>query len=338
MKRNLKFRYLLWLALPPVFWWAFHRIPFHEVLEILLSLKVSQIAALILINGIILLVFSMRWWSILRSAKIRVPYLPFAGYRLASFGISYFTPGTQFGGEPLQVHFAHTRHKIPSATAAATVSLDKIFELSANFLFLTVGISLILREGYIGGLNNVQGIIPVSILALIPIVYLVILQLGVTPVSRLIALIPSRITIGQRLERILRFLHQTEVQIKTLIKSNKTIIVRSLLISLLIWILLIGEYWFALSILGGRLNLIQIIIALTAARLALLVPIPGGLGALEVGQVAALNIMGVDTAIGISLVLLIRMRDVAFGLTGLALVYTFSRNKQPLPAGLLAGD
>jgi len=56
-----------------------------------------------------------------------------------------------------------------------------------------------------------------------------------------------------------------------------------------------------------------------AARLAILLPFPGGLGALEASQVIVLSGLGYTPAQGAALALLIRARDLVFGGAGLLL-------------------
>ena len=80
------------------------------------------------------------------------------------------------------------------------------------------------------------------------------------------------------------------------------------------------------------------IISLTAARIAFLTPLPGGLGALEASQVFAMGALGFNPALGISISLWIRSRDVLLALLGLGLAGMFSNQSiaQPLPSQ--AGD
>lgn len=80
---------------------------------------------------------------------------------------------------------------------------------------------------------------------------------------------------------------------------------------------MIGEYWLTLWFSGGNFNLAQVVSALTAARLAYLLPIPAGLGTLETSQVLAMQALGADPAIGLAASLLIRARDISLGLLGL---------------------
>jgi uncharacterized membrane protein YbhN (UPF0104 family) len=73
------------------------------------------------------------------------------------------------------------------------------------------------------------------------------------------------------------------------------------------------------SFLGMQINAIQIFAALTAMQVAFLMPLPGGLGALEASQVLALGVFGQPASAAISLVLLMRARDILNGGIGLLL-------------------
>ncbi len=94
---------------------------------------------------------------------------------------------------------------------------------------------------------------------------------------------------------------------------------------------MLGEYWLTLYFLGLPLNLGSAIIALTAARLAFLTPLPAGLGALEAGQILAMQALGAPAEVGLSASLLIRLRDLIIGGLGLWLVGYFSRTKSGIP-------
>jgi uncharacterized membrane protein YbhN (UPF0104 family) len=80
-----------------------------------------------------------------------------------------------------------------------------------------------------------------------------------------------------------------------------------------------------LRFLGLHLSLPQVMLALTAARLAFLLPVPAGLGSLEAGQVLAMGLLGVNPAVAISLSLVIRARDLFFGGAGLWIGAVLSR-------------
>jgi uncharacterized membrane protein YbhN (UPF0104 family) len=93
-----------------------------------------------------------------------------------------------------------------------------------------------------------------------------------------------------------------------------------MLFTLLSWIVLYLEYWLALHFLDLSLTLPQVVGVLTAARLAFLTPLPGGLGALVSSQILAISAMGYSIEDGASVAIIIRARDLLFGGLGLYLV------------------
>jgi glycosyltransferase 2 family protein len=108
-----------------------------------------------------------------------------------------------------------------------------------------------------------------------------------------------------------------EEQVSALVRHKPKALLGALLLSFVTWILMIFEYWLTIRILGVYMQPAQVIAALTAARLAFLLPVPAGLGVLEAGQVAAMHILGFDPVVGISASLLIRARDITLGALGL---------------------
>ena len=92
---------------------------------------------------------------------------------------------------------------------------------------------------------------------------------------------------------------------------------------------MVFEYWLMTYFLGLRLSLMQAVSTLTAARLAFLTPLPGGLGALEASQVLALQTLGLESTYGISISLLIRLRDILFGLAGLLGLVSLIQQRYP---------
>ena len=157
MKGWRALRWLVWLALPVVLVWLIRSIPFGDIRDVLVSINPLALIGLIAFNAFVMVVFSSRWWLALRAQGYRLGYWSVFRYRMAAFAISYFTPGTQFGGEPLQVYTVSSRHAVPAPTAIASVTLDKLFELLANFSFLVVGLLVILRKQLIFNLSSGLG-------------------------------------------------------------------------------------------------------------------------------------------------------------------------------------
>jgi uncharacterized membrane protein YbhN (UPF0104 family) len=80
---------------------------------------------------------------------------------------------------------------------------------------------------------------------------------------------------------------------------------------------MVTEFALIANFLGIQLPFWQTVSAWTAGWLALLVPLPGGLGALEASEVFALGAFGVSAALAIGVTLVMRGRDVLIGGFGL---------------------
>jgi uncharacterized protein (TIRG00374 family) len=309
--------HLIWLLLIPVILVAARILPWQAIVQTLLSLTVAELAILLVVNAVILLLFCTRWWLVLRAYGYPVPYFKLSGYRMAGFSISYFTPGTQFGGEPLQAYLVQSRHTVPTSTAMAAVSIDKLLELFTNFSFMALGILVVASYGLLPGFNRVDLAGWIGVLLLLPVVYFAILMTGRYPLGWALTRMPAGLWRKRWLEKLPVLILNTEREMSRLFRSKPLLVVWTLLISSIVWALMLFEYWLTVNFLGGRLTLLQAVGGYTAMRVSFLTPLPGGVGLLEGSQVLALTAFGYTTALGISMSLLIRARDFIVGIFGL---------------------
>ncbi len=314
--RSTRWRWLIWVVLAVGLALALRSLPWGNVWRVLAGFQAWQAAALIVANAAVLVLFAARWSGILRALGRPAPFLRLLGFRLAGFGVSYFTPGPQFGGEPLQVALLSRRLGIPMSIAAASVFFDKLLELLANFTFLLIGLAAaysvgVLKNGLPGG---VWLLLPGVVVW--PALHLRALGQGSRPftwlVTRLHALWPGRL-----LEVAGRHAAEGEDMIGGLLRERPLALAGMLAISALVWVVSIAEFTLLLRFLGAPVSLLQSIAILSAARLAFLLPVPGGLGVLEAGLFLALQAAGFDPAIGLAAGLVIRLRDVSLGALGL---------------------
>ncbi len=294
--------------------WALRMVDLRAVLAVLHRIQFWQILLLLGVNGAIVALFSGRWWQLLRLQGERLPYWALSLYRLSGFGVSYFTPGPQFGGEPWQVVLLNRHHGVPVSTAVSAVALDKLLELLANFSFLAFGIMLGLQWRMTPQTSQWGYVLPLGGLLFLPLFILLALGLGKLPAGYLLTRYPAAPPL---LRRALLGFAKAEISSAELIRAFPAQIVMLIVYSLLVWVALVGEYWLTLRFFGVELSLIETILALTAARLAFLTPIPGGLGALEASQIYAMQALGLDGNLGLSISLFIRGRDILFAVCGL---------------------
>jgi uncharacterized protein (TIRG00374 family) len=305
-----------------VLWFTLRSAPLAQVWAVLRRLGPLELLLLAVANAAVLASFSLRWWLLLRAQGYTIPYLHLAGYRLATFAASYFTPGSHFGGEPLQVYFITKRHGAPAPVALSAVLLDRMVELLVNFVFLTGG-ALIVLSRYVPGQGAAQFAGYGLALLLLPAGLAAALGMGRHPLAGLLGVAEAawrRAGRGDGADVLARFrqlIWQGEAQAAVLCRQQPGLIALAVVASLLSWAGMIGEYWLMTALLGLDLTLAKALAALLAARVAILLPAPAGIGVLEASQALAMVELGLPAAAGVSLGLLIRGRDVMVGLAGL---------------------
>jgi hypothetical protein len=292
MKKRRLLTAALWLAGLALLGWALSGLAWSETVQAIRRLDASAWVVLAGVNGAALVVFSLRWWVILRGLGRPVRLFPACAYRLAAFGLSYFTPGPQFGGEPLQVILVERREGIPRDVAVASVALDRLLELTVSFGFLAGALLYLVRPG------------PAVLLSLLPLVYLLALRAGRLPLSRVAAF---------------DLVRESERTAARFCREHPRELLLSLAASLAGIAVMLVEYWLMAHFLGMTLSPRGLVLGLTAARVAYLLFFPAALGIFEAGQIAAVTALGFPPALGVSLSLLVRARDVVLG--GLGLVW-----------------
>lgn len=328
----------IWLLVAPALWWVLRSAPLEDIWTTLSRLALWQVVALVGINLIVLLLFTSRWWLVLRAMGYRLPLIPLIAYRLAGFGISYFTPGPQFGGEPLQIQLTREKHQVPSSVAVAAVSLDKLLELLANFTFILIGAVVLLRS------EIFTNALPLPILAaavglfLLPAAYLWGAWAGWRPITRMANRLSVRLPAHLWSVKAAQTLASSEEQLQYVFRQKPVAVFQIAALLTLSWILIIAEYWLTIYFLGETLAGYQVIILLTAARAAFMLPSPGGLGTLEASQIFVMGAFGLSPALAIGTCLLIRGRDLALGGLGLWIGAVLSQHRTASSLPLQAGD
>lgn len=317
--------YAIWAAALGALILTVWNIPLQELFGALANLRPVHFFILGGLNLAIILLLAGRWWLILRAQGQPRNLLDLTGYRLAAFSIAYFTPGPQFGGEPLQIHLLRNQQGISSSEAITSVSLDRLIELIANFSFLAVGLFVVLQSGLIGELPSGQALTVTLAFLLVPVIYLITVAKGKRPIQAILNKIKN-----PRWQATIHTVAETERLIGAFCRQKTFVLLQTLGFSMLAWIVMVAEYTLMLNFLGFSITLPQAIVALTAARLAFIVPLPGGLGAFEASQVLAAEALGLNPLSGLTISLVIRARDVTIAGLGLWLS-TIYLKQSPIP-------
>ena len=312
--RNLR-TFVVYAILVSLLWWSLRAVPLVDIWDVLKELHLWQIGILFLLNVVVLIAMNTRWWIIVRVENPQIQFWQLMQYRLAVFGISYFTPGPQVGGEPFQVIYLQKNHGITFARATSAVIMDKLLEFLANFILLAIGLAAAARVGlvYRNGIQATGWLILLVTILLWPLIHLALLYWGRYPVSSVLRAVMPQF----RKQKWMRLVIVSERMAGAFTHNHPGALFAALGFSLLSWAGMAVEYYVMAGFLQAQLNAEQALVALTAARLAFLMPLPGGLGALEASQVYVMTTFGYPVAIGVGISLLMRARDILNGGLGI---------------------
>ncbi len=317
-KRFLRANFILFPIIITLLIWSFRQLSWTDIVDLTTSLNFFEVVVLAGLNIFIFGLFTYRWAVIQSTLDEGISMKRLFFYRLIGFGISYFTPGPQIGGEPAQIILLKQNHNISSEKAISSVYLDRLIDVLVNFIILVFGLFVLINNNFFKGFEISSYFYVAIALLLIPLAYLILLSTGFLPLTILMHKINFKFH-KQYLVDFSGTVQRAEYQMSMFIRNYPASFTKALLISIFSWGSMIFEYWLMLHFMGVTVNGTSLISAMTTARLAFLTPLPAGLGALEAGQVWVMMFLGLSSSIGISTALYIRIRDAIIGLTGLAL-------------------
>lgn len=307
----------IYAVLAILLYFALRNAPLDEIWLTLSQLRPWQIGVLIGLNLFIYTLITLRWWIIVRAENKLVGYFPLLLVRIAVFGVSYFTLGPHVGGEPLQVFHLQRKYKFTYMHATASVILDKLLELLANFFLLSLGLTAIVQAGILStnGSSSWLSLIGLVILCLWPPVHIILMYRQKYPLTVLLRAIPFL----RKDAKPVRFIAASERLAGAFCRRQLPSLLLAIAVSLCAGAGMVCEFALIVHFLNIPLPFWQTVSAWTAGWLSLLAPLPGGLGALEASQVFALGLFGISASTAISVTLIMRGRDIMIGGIGLLL-------------------
>ena len=316
-------RLLLFLVVVVLLYFAFRNAPLTEIWSTLRRLQPWQIAVLAALDLLIYFLITARWWFIVHAENKDIRYYPLIGVRISVFGISYFTLGPQIGGEALQVLYLQRNYGLTYTHATASVVMDKLLEFLANFFLLVFGLTAVIQAGILSNGTGLPTLILIGIACLVlwPLVHIILLSNRLYTISALLHNLPGIRQDG----KFVRFIRASEHLAGQFCQRHPRDLFAAILVSLLASAGTVSEYALITSFLNVGLPFWQTAAAWTAGWLSFLVPLPGGLGALEASQVFSLGFFGISAASAIGVTLLMRARDFFFGGLGLILAGNAAR-------------
>jgi uncharacterized protein (TIRG00374 family) len=322
MQRAKLFTLLLWLTALGLGTWTLAQLPLTEISHSITSLSTPQWAFWLGLNALIILVLGLRWQILTQALATPVSLLKLLSIRQAGQAVSFITPGPQFGGEPLQVYWLY-KYGLPLRKALLSLGLDRFFELWVNFSVLLLAVLLLLTG--IGG-DNINNTIGDWQTALVPLLVFLGLMLSLAWIlikqpqwiNNRLESIAARWQHNHRLNNINQHWQSLGDDLRIALRTQKTRFLLAIALSLLGWAGLLGELYLILQFVGIDADLSSFFIILVAMRMALLLPMPGGVGTIEASVLWSFHILNLPASAALGLIALIRVRDAIVLLIGLA--------------------
>ena len=301
-------------AVAGLLYWAWRDVPLGAVAAAVGRWGWPQWGLLALLNLSILAAMCWRWSFILRQMGHPVGFAALIGYRMGANTLSYITPGPQFGGEPFQAHCLAARHRVPAEAATASVVVDRLVELLGNLIFLSLAGLLVLPALLAKPHALLPALVALSGVALFIGSLLYSVAAGGRPFSRLAGQAASWIGRPPRIAGLIAFVRAGESQAAGILTHR--LWGWYALGGLLQWAGFLAELWLIYAFMGAHLSPAGLLTVAVAARLAFLLPLPGGLGALEASQMLAITSLGSDPAVAAAACGIMRARDLVLVSSG----------------------
>lgn len=295
----------------------------EEVMGRFLHASAILIAIYLTISLLISIGLTLKWRVALRAYGVKMPFYTLFIYRIIGYAVAYLTPAAKVGGEPVRALLL-SKQGVPTKISFSSVVVEKTVEVVFSLSMFFLGALLILN---FSGFPLVARI-SIFAISLLLLVAAAMLTYGLfSPRKVLVSLCRLiRLDRKENWPAIERGVNDFEALIEHFYENRKSHFRVSVLISALLWVLMFMEYKFALLILGYDASIPGIFLFLTGVGIAYSIPIPGALGVLELGQISAAKLLGVDPATAIALAFLIRLRDIAWTILGLILLTAFHLN------------
>ncbi len=330
-------RRLLGLLSLILVWYALHGMSWDPVWRLMSGISLPAVLVIVMVNLLMLPLMAARWWLLLKTLAVPISLFTTCGYRMAAGTVSYLTPGPLFGGEPLAIYLLYRRQGISLPTATTSVAVDRLLELLASFIvllfclsalgvsdgeFLPEGRGLVLLIALLTGLTGLAAA----------------LFTGIRPLSRLLGWVNTLYpkfwsTGGVRTWSMKKTIAKGEDLAQSLLRDHPVPFLLTNLLSLGQWAAIFGEFWLMSFFLGTPLSFGQLTAIVVVARMAFFTPLPAGIGVLEAALPWMTAMLGLGSALGMGLCLIIRLRDVVVNLAGLGLTWKYlTHQKNSVPS------
>ena len=306
-KKKTVFNSLIWFTAGVLIILTILELPIGDMLPRIDAISNSVWTTLFLVNLVILFLAVKRWQIISQIFGVEISFARLFIIRQAGSTFSFVTPGPQFGGEPLQALWLNRDQGIPLDNTIASIGADRFIEIFINFSFLFLGILLVIQGNIEADLSNAGLFVSLSLICLIALLSLSFYKhrFIVSSLFSLYRLVFQKTSDKGQEQRI-----TTSISvIFSRIEKEKLKVSFAIVIGAFGWLALIFELYLMMRALNLTPDLYEIVFVMLGIRIALLMPIPGGVGTIETSLIWSFGILGLSLVGAAGVIALNRIRD-----------------------------
>lgn len=306
-KKKTVFNSLIWFTAGVLIILTILELPIGDMLPRIDAISNSVWTTLFLVNLVILFLAVKRWQIISQIFGVEISFARLFIIRQAGSTFSFVTPGPQFGGEPLQALWLNRDQGIPLDNTIASIGADRFIEIFINFSFLFLGILLVIQGNIEADLSSAGFFVSLSLICLITLLSLLFYKhrFIVSSLFSLYRLVFQKTSDKDQEQRI-----TTSISvIFSRIEKEKLKVSFAIVIGAFGWLALIFELYLMMRALNLTPDLYEIVFVMLGIRIALLMPIPGGVGTIETSLIWSFGILGLSLVGAAGVIALNRIRD-----------------------------
>ena len=306
-KKKTVFNSLIWFTAGVLIILTILELPIGDMLPRIDAISNSVWTTLFLVNLVILFLAVKRWQIISQIFGVEISFARLFIIRQAGSTFSFVTPGPQFGGEPLQALWLNRGQGVPLDNTIASIGADRFIEIFINFSFLFLGILLVIQGNIEADLSSAGFFVSLSLICLITLLSLLFYKhrFIVSSLFSLYRLVFQKTSDKDQEQRIITSIGV----IFSRIEKEKLKVSFAIVIGAFGWLALIFELYLMMRALNLTPDLYEIVFVMLGIRIALLMPIPGGVGTIETSLIWSFGILGLSLVGAAGVIALNRIRD-----------------------------
>lgn len=255
--------------------------------------------------------YTLRWKIILDDMvkkELRVPFLRLFAHRMSGYAAGYLTPAAQVAGEPVRVAMLRG-DGVPLKEATSSVVLDLAFEITSFVMYVIAGIILAFAQGLGADGNLLWPLLFVIVLLAFLLAFFIFTVSGAGFFHRMIGLTGLRRF--KPMANFEKWLAETEGLMSRFFAGKIGVILFIVFLSFTMTAFKAVEVTYIAHFFGVTLELRDAFLMSTLPGVALLLPVPGGLGVFEGSNAAMFALLGLSMN-AIAFTMIVRARDFLF--------------------------